>query len=331
MSFYVSIITADCLAKPRQKHTEAFLVLAYYHLTPLKDPQAEVHAHKEFFAGGDFKSRIYISNQGINGTLSAPVDDAYAYMHWMSERPEFKGIQFKVHEAREHVFPRLAVKVRKELVAYGQEIPLDKQGIRVSPADWAKMLEEEKDKVILDVRNDYEWDLGHFEGAEIPHCDTFRDFKVYVEKLKERITDKKTKVMMYCTGGIRCEFFSALLAQNGIEETYQLDGGIINYGVHEKAKHWQGKLFVFDDRLSVPLSDQETSVVGSCRHCGVPIDVYYNCSNMDYNELFLCCPDCLKTHAGCCQDECKHAMRLRPFKLAHTPFRRRHTYKDLLP
>jgi UPF0176 protein len=326
MSFYVSIFTAETLVN-RHQHAQAYLVLAYYHLTPLSDPELEVATHKQFFAERDVKARIYLSNQGINGTLSAAVDDAYAYMRWLSARPEFSGVQFKVHESAEHVFPRLAVKTRKELVAFGKEIPLEKQGKRVSPAEWARMLEEE-DKVLLDVRNDYEWKLGRFEGAEIPNCLTFRDFEIYIEKLKERVADKKTKVMMYCTGGIRCEFFSALLAQNGIEETYSLDGGIINYGVKEKAKHWEGKLFVFDDRLSVPLSEEDAGVVGTCHHCDKSVDVYYNCSNMDCNELFLCCPECAKTYAGCCQEECQHAERVRPYKLAHTPFRRRYTYKD---
>lgn len=312
----------------KAQHQQPYLILSYYFLTPIEAPEAEVATHKAFFARRDVMARIYISKQGINGTLSAAVDDAYAYMQWLKARPEFAGIIFKAHEWHCHVFGRLAVKVKKELVAYGEEISIEDQGEHVSPHKWKEMLESDDDKVILDIRNDYEWEIGHFEGAEKPQCLTFRDFKAYAKKLKERINAKNTKVMMYCTGGIRCEFFSSLLKNDGFENVYQLDGGIINYGVQEDSKHWKGKLYVFDDRLQIPIGDDETEVIGKCRHCECPIEVYYNCANMDCNELFLCCPSCLEKFSGCCQESCQKADRVRPFKLVHTPFRRWHTYAE---
>lgn len=310
----------------RYEHSEPFLILAYYFLTPIEFPEQEVAAHNNFFQNRDVRARIYLSRQGINGTLSAPVADAYAYMEWLFGRCEFSGITFKAHEHDCHVFGRLCVKVRRELVAYGEEVSTENQGKHVSPREWKEMLESDDEKIILDVRNDYEWQVGRFEGAEKPNCETFRDFKEYAKKLKAKIGSKDTKVMMYCTGGIRCEFFSSLLKQDGIDEVYQLDGGVINYGVEEKSSHWKGKLYVFDDRLQIPISEDETEVVGKCHHCKVAIDVYYNCANMDCNELFLCCPECLKAHSGCCQSLCMQAKRIRPFKLVHTPFRRMHTY-----
>lgn len=303
-----------------------YLILAYYHLTPLDNPAAEVQLHKKFFKERDIKGRIYLAEQGINGTLSGPKDAIFEYMQWLWSKSGFETAEFKIQEYETHAFGKLCVKTRQELVALGFEVPLENCGQHVSPHKWSQMLEEEQDKVVLDIRNKYEWELGHFEGAEAPPCETFRDFKEYADGLKERINPEKTKVMMYCTGGIRCEFFSSLLKQNGFDQVYQLQGGVIKYGAEEKSKHWLGKLFVFDDRLAVPLSEEATEVIANCHHCGVPGDRYYNCANMDCNELFICCEECLKKFYGCCKQACCQSNRVRPFKLANTPFRKWYTY-----
>lgn len=305
-----------------------FLILAYYHFLPVADPHAEVAAHKTFLENRDVTSRIYISEKGINGQMSAIRQDAKAYMDWMLSRPEFHGIQFKIDEYHEHVFPRLAVKYRPNLVAFDKDVNLEIRGEHVPPSQWKDMLEKEDGHILLDVRNDYEWKLGHFENAELPPCETFRDFDSYADKLKEKNDPKSTPVMMYCTGGIRCELYSAILKEKGFEKVYQLDGGIINYGKKEGSSHWLGKLFVFDDRLSVPVSEEDTPVVGSCHHCGTANDHYYNCANMDCNYLFLCCQDCLKKFAGCCKEECRGAPRLRPYhhQDPHKPFRKWYQY-----
>lgn len=303
-----------------------YFVLAFYHLAEVKNPQEEVASHHAFFQGRDAKGRIYLAPLGINGTLSAPKELACEYLQWLWTKPGFETAEVKIQEYENHAFGKLCVKTREELVALGFDVPLEMRGAHLSPAEWRSMLEEEEDKVVLDIRNDYEWKLGHFEGAIAPPCETFKDFKEYADQLKEKIDPQNTKVLMYCTGGIRCEFFSALLKQNGIENVFQLQGGVIKYGAEEKSKHWKGKLFVFDDRLAVPVSEEETEVIGKCYHCQNPADRYYNCANMDCNELFLCCEACLHTFHGCCQVECSQTSRVRPFKLANTPFRKWYTY-----
>jgi UPF0176 protein len=131
---------------------------------------------------------------------------------------------------------------------------------------------------------------------------------------------------MYCTGGIRCELFSPLLKKEGFEQLFQLHGGIIRYGEEEKSKHWLGKLFVFDDRLSIPISTEDAEPIGKCHHCATTIEQYYNCANMDCNELFLCCEECLKAHKGCCSSDCAQAKRVRPFQMSHKPFRKWYHY-----
>lgn len=304
------------------------LVLAYYHFVKIQDPHAEVLLHKEFFSTRDVTSRIYISEEGINGQMSAIKAHAHEYMEWMHSRPEFSNVIFKLHEHHEQAFPRTVVKYRQKLVAYDEEINLANGGEHVPPEQWKKMLETEKNRVLLDVRNDYEWKIGHFEGADLPPCDTFREFSTYADTLKEQVDPNTTPVMMYCTGGIRCELYSAVLKEKGFKQVFQLSGGIINYGLKQGNDHWLGKLFVFDDRLAVPLCDQEHSVIGKCRHCQEPNDTYYNCANMDCNELFLCCPKCLPDFLGCCKKACKHSERLRPYQqVSHKPFRRAHLYR----
>jgi UPF0176 protein len=308
--------------------TPPFWVLAYYIFTPILDPVAEVKKHKAFLSSLNATSRIYINEEGINGQMSAAVKDAEAYIEWMHARPEFSTIKFKIHTHEEQAFPRLTIKYRKQLVAYDAPVDLSKGGERVSPATWRSMLEQKDEKILIDVRNDYEWKVGRFEGADLPPCETFREFEKYADNLKERVNPENTPVMMYCTGGIRCELYSSILKERGFDKVYQLDGGVINYGLEEGSAHWQGKLFVFDDRLTVPISEEKTPIIGTCHHCGMPNESYYNCANMDCNTLFLCCPDCLKQQAGCCGKECIDAPRLRPYQEqnAHKPFRKWYKY-----
>lgn len=307
-----------------------YFVLAYYLFNPIDNPRKEVATQREFLSVRDATSRIYLSEEGINGQLSCARTHALEYIDWMHSRQEFKKIEFKVHEWHEQAFPRLTIKYRQKLVARNRPIDLKKQGEHISPARWKEMLENEPDAVLLDVRNQYEWQVGRFAKAELPPCETFRDFENYVEKLKERCNAKEKKVMMYCTGGIRCEVYSALLKEQGFEKVYQLQGGVIKYGLEEGGKHWLGKLFVFDDRLTVPISEEETPVVGTCHHCKAPIENYYNCANMDCNVLFLSCQECIERFKGCCQENCVKAPRLRPYhqQNPHKPFRRRYHYRD---
>ncbi len=305
-----------------------YFILAYYHFVSIPHPKEEIAAHKEFFKGRDMTSRIYISEQGINGQMSGLKQDAEDYMNWMHANPLFDKMEFKIHPYHENVFPRQTIKYRKQLVALDEEVNLSEIGEHVNPEQWKQLLEGEEKPVLLDVRNDYEWEVGRFNGAICPPCETFREFGDYGKELKEQVDPKKTPVMMYCTGGIRCELYSSLLIKLGFKKVYQLSGGIINYGLKQGNDHWLGKLFVFDDRLTVPISEGETPVIGTCLLCQTPIETYYNCANMDCNRLFLCCPTCLKKHSGCCSEQCGQAPRVRPYHQqdAHKPFRKWYHY-----
>mgnify|MGYP002135729522 CR=1 FL=1 len=300
-------------------------MLAFYWIGELKDPKSEVVKHQEFFRDRDLKGRIYISEQGINGQMSGRIDHAKEYINWLHSDERFRDIPMKVHEYPEHAFPKATIKYRKQLVAIDCAVDLSQRGEHVSAKKWREMLEERDEKtLLLDVRNDYEWKVGRFEGAELPALETFRQFPQYAKELKKSCDPKKTKVMMYCTGGIRCEFYSAVMKQEGFEQVYQLEGGVIQYGLDEGRRHWEGKLFVFDDRLVVPISKEEAPAIDKCTYCQVSSDVYYNCANMDCNELFVCCPSCIKQHRGCCSDVCIQDGRVRPIAqdASAKPFRK---------
>lgn len=303
----------------------SYRVLAYYYFTPVEDPHLEVMRHMEFINGKDIKCRVYLSHEGINGQMSASESDSKAYQEWLKSDPRFKDVTFKSHTHFEHVFPRATVKFRNQLVAIDEKVDIALTGEHVSPQQWKEMLEKRDEKtLLLDVRNDYEWEIGHFEGAELPELETFRKFPKYARDLKEKCDPKETKVMMYCTGGIRCELYSALLKKEGFEQVYQLDGGVINYGLQEGHDKWRGKLFVFDDRLAVPIDEKTEEIISHCSRCETKTDVYYNCANMDCNELFLSCSECAEKFQGCCCEDCKQAPRVRAFEKTERPkpFRR---------
>ncbi|MBS0621222.1 MAG: rhodanese-related sulfurtransferase [Verrucomicrobia bacterium] len=301
-------------------------VLAYYYFTQIDDPHLEVRRHQEFLKDQDIKCRVYLSEEGINGQMSASPEASEAYQNWLKSDPRFAQVVFKIHTHPEHAFPRTSVKYRAQIVALDEKVDMALTGEHVPPKEWTEMLEKRDDKtLLLDVRNDYEWEIGHFEGAELPKLETFRKFPEYARRLKETCDPKETKVMMYCTGGIRCELYSALLKKEGFEKVYQLDGGVIGYGLHEGTKKWRGKLFVFDDRLAVPIAeDGKEEIISHCHHCKTPTDVYYNCANMDCNNLFLCCPACAEKFQGCCCTTCQEAPRVRPYEKTERPkpFRR---------
>lgn len=313
--------------------TNKYLILAYYHLIPVENPEILVKEHKNFFKNLDVKGRLYISHEGINGQMSGEKSDCEKYMAWLKEKPGFEEVEFKLDPYHENIFFKMTVKTRKQLVAFDQEVDLSKRSSHMSPREWREHLEGEEDYLLIDVRNDYETEVGHFEGAELPPCKSFREFADYTQQelIEKNGVPKDKKILMYCTGGIRCEYYSAYMKEQGFENIHQLEGGVINYAHREGDKYWNGKLFVFDDRLVEQLGFEDKSIT-SCKHCDQLADTYYNCANMDCNFLFTCCKECLKKHLGCCSDTCIQADRVRPFNhFSNKPFRKWYYYQPDSP
>lgn len=298
-----------------------YLVLAFYVFTPIEESHLEIKRWKKFLKEMGAMGRIYINEEGINAQMSICSENASKFYDWFLGDERYKGTNIKIHTNKEQAFAKMTIKYRKQLVAMDRDYDLSRGGAHVSSEKWAQMIEErDEDTLILDVRNDYEWEVGHFEGAEKPSFETFREFPKYAEELGKIRNPEKTKVMMYCTGGIRCELYSCLLKDQGFENVYQLKGGVIQYGLDKGNKHWKGNLFVFDDRLVVSITDKEKSeVISHCNHCQAKIDTYYNCANMDCNGLFISCLDCARKMKGCCSDQCIEAPRRRPFEATENP------------
>lgn len=302
-------------------------VLLYYNFTPLTEVPAFIEAHKSRCEELNLLGRIYVSEEGINGTVAGTIAECEAYKEYVWGLDELSTTEFK-EDLCDHVpFGRLICKYRSEIVALHTDMELNPKdgGRHLSPREWREALETEKDYVLIDVRNNYESKIGHFEGAILPDLENFYDFPNWVD---EADIPKDKKILMYCTGGIRCEKFSVLMKKKGYADVNQLHGGILTYAKEEGGAHYKGKCFVFDDRLAVPVNPNEEEPVSFCELSGQPADTYINCANMDCNKLFVCCEGAADKYQGCCSEACMHAERVRPFnkEAAFAPFRRAHHY-----
>jgi UPF0176 protein len=292
--------------------TEKFQVLLYYKFVPIEYPALLVKHQRELCKTLGLFGRILVGKEGLNGTVSGTETACDEYRHWAASDSRFADMPFKCDAVETHKFPKLSVKVRKEIVTLGMELntPVhERTGKHLSPAEFHLRMQDEN-VLILDGRSDYEFDLGRFRGAIRPDAEVFRD---YPKWLHEQNIDKKQPILTYCTGGIRCEKLTALLLQEGFEDVYQLDGGIVNYSKDSVAKgeDFEGRCFVFDQRVSVPINFVNPSIVGSCRQCDAPIETYVNCANVDCNLLYFSCPSCELKHERCCSENCKESARKR--------------------
>ncbi|WP_082929230.1 oxygen-dependent tRNA uridine(34) hydroxylase TrhO, partial [Rhizobium aegyptiacum] len=227
-----------------------YRVLLYYKYVTIDDPETFASEHLEFCKENNLKGRILVSTEGINGTLSGTKEDTDKYIEHMYADERFADLTFKIDEAEGHAFKKMHVRPRTEIVALGLEDDVDPRvttGKYYSPKEFKEALEDE-DTVILDARNDYEFDLGHFRGAIRPDITRFRDLPDWIRNNKDQFDGKN--IVTYCTGGIRCEKFSGWLVKEGFENVGQLHGGIATYGKdpETKGEYWVGKMYVFDER-----------------------------------------------------------------------------------
>lgn len=281
-------------------------ILLYYKFAPLSDPEAVRLWQKALCEQLNLKGRIIISKHGLNGTVGGNIDDLKAYAKATKGYTLFKGITFKWSEGGRDNFPRLSIKVRPELVAFGRpdEIRVDENGVmgggkHLKPEQVNKLVEERGDDVVFfDGRNAYEAKVGKFKNAVVPKTSTTRDFISELES--DAYNDIKDKaVITYCTGGIRCEALSVLMKNRGFKEVYQIDGGIVKYGEKYKDEGlWEGKLYVFDSRLVTAFSEKAKDI-GHCIHCDVKTSNFENCANMACNNLVLICKNCLEKTTTC--------------------------------
>lgn len=286
-----------------------YRVLLYYHYTTIEDPAAFAAEHLAFCKSLELKGRILVAGEGINGTCSGTVEQTNAYMEMMQNHPLFKGIVFKIDEAEDHAFKKMHVRPKKELVNLGLEEdvnPHEITGRYLTPAQFMEELQDEN-TVVLDVRNTYEYDLGHFRGAIRPEVETFRETPEWVRANRHLFEGKN--VLTYCTGGIRCEKFSGWMKREGFGDVGQLHGGVATYAKDPVAKGqlWDGKMYVFDERHMVKINQVEDVVVGRDHYDGTPCERYIKCANPECNDHMLASEENEAKHLGGCKMECtKH-------------------------
>jgi UPF0176 protein len=289
-----------------------YQVILYYKYVKIENPEDAALRHLEYCKSLGLRGRILVSPEGINGTCSGTIESTSRYMKDMHTDPHFRNMEFKVDEVPGHVFRKMHVRVKKELVTFRLEKDLDPNvisGVHLKPKEWLAKMQED-DVIILDGRTDYEFDLGHFKNAMRPPVASFREFPKWVER--EFIQNKDKKVLTYCTGGVRCEKLSGYLLDIGFKQVYQLDGGIIKYSKDPDVKGslFEGKCYVFDERISVPVNFAEPyTVTGKCHHCGTPTDHYVNCANLDCHKQHFECSECEKKWARSCSQACMNAPR----------------------
>jgi UPF0176 protein len=280
-------------------------IILFYGFAPVADPETLKLWQKTLCESLNLTGRILISNHGINGTLGGESDDLKKYIKETKKFPGFKKIDFKWSEGTGHDFPRLSVKVRPELVAFGtpDEIKVDLNGVigggkHLKPYEVDKLVAERGEEVVFfDGRNSYEAKIGKFKNAVVPDVQTSHDFIKEIESGKyDHIKDKP--IVTYCTGGIRCEILSVVMKNRGFKEIYQIDGGIVRYGdkFHDDS-HWEGSLYTFDGRMAVDFSDK-TKVIGKCEICGGATKQFYNCNTATCHSLILLCKPCSKLDAN---------------------------------
>ncbi|BCB05736.1 oxygen-dependent tRNA uridine(34) hydroxylase TrhO [Bacillus sp. KH172YL63] len=284
-----------------------YRVLLYYNYVDIENPEEVTAQHKQLGEDLGLKGRILISAEGINGTCSGTIEQTDAYIEAMKQDRYFNDTVFKIDEADGHAFKKLKVKHRPELVTLRLEDdvnPNELTGEYLEPKDFFEQIQDE-DTVLLDARNDYEYDLGHFRGAIRPDITNFRDLPNWVRDNKDKLDGKK--IITYCTGGIRCEKFSGWLVKEGFENVAQLHGGIATYGKDPEVKGqlWDGQLYVFDERIGVPVNQTEHVVVGKDFYTGEPCERYVNCAHPPCNRKILCSEENEHKYMRSCSDECR--------------------------
>lgn len=306
MSFLYNRVNRAEMRKRLMDEPFRRVTLSFYRYVILHDPMAMRNTLWQEWNELNVFGRIYVAREGINAQLSVPEHYFESFRRTLYAHPEFENVPFKIAvEDDGKSFFRLTVKVRKKLVADGLDddaFDVTNVGNHLTAVEFNQALEQ-PGTIVVDMRNHYESEVGHFENAILPHADTFKEeLPMVLDQLKGK---EETKVLLYCTGGIRCEKASAWLRHHGFKDVNQLYGGIIEYArqvkQNELPSKFIGKNFVFDERLGERITDD---VIAHCHQCGAPCDTHVNCRNQDCNLLLIQCKACAEKMHGCCSAEC---------------------------
>ena len=314
MQLWNTLSKEELEAKLR-KSGNKFVTISFYQYAKIENPQLFRDHLFQMWSKLEVVGRTYVASEGINAQISVPIKNLEQFRKELYEIEFLNNIRLNIaidEGDAEFSFLKLKIKVRKKILADGlsdETFDVTNKGKHLS-ADEFNKLTDDPNTILIDFRNHYEHEVGHFKGAITPDVDTFRESLPYIEE--EYLKDAKEKnIVMYCTGGIRCEKASAWYRHQGFEKVHQLEGGIINYarqceeqGLENK---FIGKNFVFDDRRGERISDD---VIAVCHQCGTPCDTHTNCVNDACHLLFIQCDSCKEKMENCCSDECQSVIHL---------------------
>ncbi len=305
-------IDRKILKQQIEASTEERVTLSFYQYAHIGNPHIfRDHLYLHWSEVGVL-GRVYVAQEGINAQISVPKNQFDQFQEQLSTITFLENVRLNIAVDDDgKSFYKLKIQVKKKIVADGLNdttFDVTDKGLHLQAEDFNK-LADSPDTVIVDMRNHYESEVGHFENAILPDVDSFREALPEVEHILQEHRDKN--IVMYCTGGIRCEKASAYFKHKGFERVYQLEGGIIHYArqVEEKglSNKFRGKNFVFDERLGERISEE---IISQCHQCGAPCDTHTNCQNEACHLLFIQCDSCAKQYDGCCTSECQEFIQL---------------------
>lgn len=288
--------------------------LSFYRYVKIEDPEAFRERLLTAWSAFDCMGRIYVAHEGINAQMNVPQMHWNQFDAWIQDQPELAGVPYKiaVEEGEAPSFFKLTIKVRPKIVADGLDdasFDVTNTGAYLTAAEMNAYVDD-PEAVVVDMRNNYEAEVGHFDGAITPDVVTFRD---ELKKTPEMLKDyKDKKVALYCTGGIRCEKASAWLKHNGFKDVRHLKGGIIDYAHQVEAQgldnKFKGKNFVFDERLGEKIGDE---IIATCHLCRTTkCDTHHHCKNQICHVLFIGCESCMEKRSGYCSWKCAQVDKL---------------------
>lgn len=306
-----NLVSREELIRRLDEETFVRRTLSLYRYFEIPDPQGYRDELWKRWSRLECLGRIYVAREGINAQMSVPEHVLGEFLEDLEKIPGLSGIPIKYAiEDNGKSFFKLTIKVREKIVADGFEhgtIDFSNVGSHLSALEFHELVTD-PGSLVVDMRNEYEFEVGHFMGAHDPQAGTFRE--AIQNAVRDLEDQKDKKILLYCTGGIRCEKASAYFRHCGFKNVYQLHGGIIEYAHRVKEAglkpHFTGKNFVFDERLGESVDGQ---VISSCHCCGGLSDIHRNCANVKCHKLFIQCPECCSGLEGCCSAECLEEMR----------------------
>jgi UPF0176 protein len=290
-----------------------YYILLYYCYTKIDKPEEFREGHHQLCLDLNLRGRIIIADEGLNGTVSGLKVDCEAYMQTVKADKRFVKLEFKIDTYHEHAFQKLHVRYKPEIVHSDIKNidPITKTGKYVEPAELKQLMDRE-DVVLVDMRSKYEHEIGRFKNAVTLDIENFRDMPDHAHEL-DKFKDKK--IVTYCTGGIKCEKASAFLLKQGFENVYQLHGGIIKYGIEQGGENFEGKCYVFDNRVAIDVNKVNPKVISKCYVCDTLSDHMVNCANTVCNRHVPICESCMEKMEGCCSGDCKASPNKRDWNM----------------